>query len=271
MPEIATPQRLTNSFHHKQHLRYAPDGSHLAYARTIGARITLMKVPDQGGEEQRLLPDRDDYIQQHPVWSPDRKRFAFTVNDGYRNLRIGILLGDVSSSGIGNFRPWLMGGHDSHASWSPDGRQVAFIAGGQHLMIANADGSGRRRLGPPLGISQHPHWSPVADRIAFSSSHEGTFAIYTVRPDGTETSRLTRSPRADYHPVFSPDGQRLAFTSARAGQSRIYVVHMDGTHLRCLTPHDAAHDHAAWNGDGRELAFISTRDGGYDVYRMRVA
>ena len=65
----------------------APDGSYLVYARTIGPRITLMKVPAQGGDEQVLLPDRSgDYIQQHPVWSPDGRRFAFTANDGYRNL-----------------------------------------------------------------------------------------------------------------------------------------------------------------------------------------
>jgi TolB protein len=262
--------RLTSSLHHKQHLRYAPDGSCLVYARTIGARITLMKVPVQGGEEQRLLRDRDDYIQQHPVWSPDRKRFAFTANVGYRNLRIGVLLGEASNSGIANFRPWLMAGQDSHVSWSPDGRQVAFIAGNQHLMIANADGTGRRRLSPPLGISQHPHWSPAGDRIAFSSSHEGTFAIYTVRANGTELTRLTRSSRADYHPVFSPDGRSLAFTSARAGHGRIYLLDIAEAHLRCLTPRDAAHDHAAWSPDGRDLGFVSTRDGGYDVYRMRV-
>jgi TolB protein len=271
MPDPALPQRLTTSLHHKQHLRYAPDGSYLVYARTIGPRITLMKVPVQGGEEHVLLPDRNDYIQQHPVWSPDRKRFAFTANDGHRNLRIGILLGDVSGSGIGNFRPWLMAGQDSNASWSSDGRQVAFIAGNQHLMIANADGTGRRRLGPPSGISQQPHWSPAGDRIAFSSSHEGTFAVYTARPDGSALTRLTRSSRADYRPVFSPDGLWLAFTSARAGHGRIYLMRSDGSGPRCLTPYDAAHDHAAWSPDGRQLAFISTRDGGYDVYRVPIA
>ncbi len=271
MPANFTPQRLTSSFHHKQHLRFAPEGGTLVYARTIGPRLTLMKVPADGGAEQPLLPERtQDYIQQHPVWSPDRRRFAFTVNDGHRNLRIGVLLGEVAGERIINFRPWLMTGQDSFASWCPDGRQVAFIAGNQRLMTASADGTGRKLIGPAEGISGQPHWSPAGDRIAFSSSHEGNFEIYTIKPDGTALTRLTHDSRADYRPVYSPDGRWLAFTSARQGHNRIYLMRCDGTGLRCLTPHDALYDHAAWSPDGRRLAFVSTRDGGYDVYTIPV-
>src|SRR5205823_2401463 len=126
------------------------------------------------------------------------------VNDGHRNLRIGVLLADAAATAITNFRPWLMSGQDSYATWSPDGRQVAFIAGNQRLMIAQADGTGRKLLGPPEGITGQPHWSPLGDRIAFSSSHEGSFEIYTIKPDGSGLTRLTDNTCADYRPVFSP-------------------------------------------------------------------
>src|SRR5688572_9733590 len=110
----ATATRLTSSLHHKQHLRFTPDGRHLVYARTIGPRITLMSAPRGGGAERVLFPDRrDDFMQQHPAWSPDARRLAFTINDGLRSLRIGIFQCDADGLTFTNFRPLLMGGQDS--------------------------------------------------------------------------------------------------------------------------------------------------------------
>lgn len=267
MPAAHTPQRVTSTLHHKQHLRFSPDGSRLLYARTIGPRINLVAVAGDGAE-QPLFPDRQDYIQQHPAWSPDGTRFAFTANDGYRNLRIGVLVCDADGMALSNVRPWLMGGQDSHATWSPDGARVAFIAGNQRLMIANADGSDRKLLGPPEGISGQPNWSPQGDRIAFSSSHENGFEVYSIQPDGGGLTRLTDHARVNYRPVYSPDGDWLAFTSARDGDYEVYVMRPDGGEMRNVTVHPGLDDHAAWSPDGRELAFVSTRDGGYDVYRL---
>ena len=59
--------------------------------------------------------------------------------------------------------------HAAEARWSPDGRRVAYTAGGQ-LWVANADGSGRRQLTTLNGGASGPVWSPTGDRIAFVSA-----------------------------------------------------------------------------------------------------
>lgn len=57
----------------------------------------------------------------------------------------------------------------TEARWSPDGARVAYIAGGQ-LWIADADGTGARRLTSLNGGASGPVWAPTGSRIAFVSA-----------------------------------------------------------------------------------------------------
>ena len=81
----------------------------------------------------------------------------------------------------------------------------------------------------------------------------GVFAVawelYTIRPDGRDVTRLTRSPGNDGHPAWSFDGRWIAFTSARGGfkdegalwlgnpqgAGDIFVMRSDGTDVGRLT------------------------------------
>ena len=58
----------------------------------------------------------------------------------------------------------------SEARWSPDGKSVAYISGGQ-LWIISVTGNGeRRQLTNLTGGASGPVWSPTGDRIAFVSA-----------------------------------------------------------------------------------------------------
>src|SRR5437764_8598834 len=57
----------------------------------------------------------------------------------------------------------------SEARWSPDGRRIAYIAGGQ-LWIADADGMNRKQLTKLSGGATGPIWSANSSLIAFTSS-----------------------------------------------------------------------------------------------------
>jgi len=57
----------------------------------------------------------------------------------------------------------------AEARWSPDGRRVAYTAGGQ-LWFVNADGTGRKRLTTLNGGASGPVWAPTGDQIAFVSA-----------------------------------------------------------------------------------------------------
>ncbi len=80
------------------------------------------------------------------------------------------------------------------ASWSPDGNRVALSArttsSGQQIWLVNSDGTGLRQLTKD-GESISPAWSPDGSSIAFASSRDSHFEIYTIAADGSGQQRLT--------------------------------------------------------------------------------
>jgi dipeptidyl aminopeptidase/acylaminoacyl peptidase len=104
--------------------------------------------------------------------------------------------------------------------------------------------------------------------IAFSSLRDGNYEIYSMQPDATDQTRLTRNPGADIDPAWSPKGDRLAFTSDRDGNPEIYVAATDGSGVVQLTTSDGANIDPTWSPDGSRIAFSSSRDGNYELYVM---
>jgi TolB protein len=106
----------------------------------------------------------------------------------------------------------------------------------------NALGTGLRRVA--TGTS--PAWNLTGTRIAYVSGGD----IWTMRADGSEKRRLTRTRAAEAHPAWAPDSSAIVF--ARAGS--LYVMDEAGANVRRLT-RSANDGFAAWSPDGRVVAF----------------
>jgi dipeptidyl aminopeptidase/acylaminoacyl peptidase len=107
-------------------------------------------------------------------------------------------------------------------------------------------------------------------RIAFASLRDGNYELYSMQPDATDVTRLTRNPAADIHPAWSPDGRRIAFASDRAGNPDIHVLEADGSGVARLTTSNGADFAPSWAPDATRIAFISNRDGNDEIYVMSV-
>ncbi len=108
--------------------------------------------------------------------------------------------------------------------------------------------------------------------IAFVSSRDGDYAIFTMAADGGGEHRLTQAGgEADaddlffqIEPAWSPDGTKIAFASGRSGSSDVYVMNADGTGTRRLTSTGQNDTHPTWSSSGQRIAFA--RDG--DIYTV---
>jgi Tol biopolymer transport system component len=150
-------------------------------------------------------------------------------------------------------------GDDRAASYSPDGRTLAFDStrdGDTELYLMDADGSDQRRLTVDPGWDWGQSWSPDGSRIAFNSTRSGWAQIWVVSPDGGEPTRVTDSQYEDVTPIWAPDGSRIAFTR-RGGESEdVWSVTPDGGDPRDLSRSASSNDSVwdgAWSHDGRIL------------------
>ncbi len=116
-------------------------------------------------------------------------------------------------------------------SFSPDASKLAIGCQYQKedpyddIFIVDTDGTGapRRLLGEDFMncSNDYPDWSSD-DRIAFTSTRDGTANLYAVNPDGSNAVQLTYKGGSD--PSWSPDGSRLAFISSRSGSPEVWVI-----------------------------------------------
>jgi tricorn protease len=96
--------------------------------------------------------------------------------------------------------------------------KIAFVYA-DDIWVANADGTGARRLTSHPGEEQNPHFAPDGKHIAFTASYDGNVDVYVVPVEGGEPKRLTWHPGDDIVRGFTPDGKVL-FASQRAVFSR---------------------------------------------------
>lgn len=94
------------------------------------------------------------------------------------------------------------------------------------------------------------------------------WAIYRMRADGSDPTRLTRNEANDTAPAISPDGRRIAFVSDRDGNREIYVMNADGSDQQNLTRNPAEDWTPSWSPDGKQIAFASFRDNNWELYVM---
>ena len=120
----------------------------------------------------------------------------------------------------------------------------------RYIEVVRADGTGRRKLTQGESAS----WAPDGSRIAFAAYREDTGSrdLFVRRADGTQQTRLTRTPDDERSADWSPDGQLLAFTGDRNGALEVRVVAPDGTGERTISPGA----HLSWSPDGSRLASV---------------
>jgi len=128
---------------------------------------------------------------------------------------------------------------DSEPNFSPDGRTIAFVRGGD-IYSVRPDGSGQRQLTSGPEVDSLPKIAPNGRYVVFErrGALGGPSSLYTVGATGGGLRALTSSGD-DHDAAFSPDGKSIVFVrstpGAEGGNDDVYSIRPTGSGLARLT------------------------------------
>jgi TolB protein len=193
-----------------------------------------------------LLPNLDGRMSQfRGVFDPSGHQLAVVMADG----QVAADIYRVGDDGNGLRRLTRDPAIDIAPSWSPDGKQIAFVSdrtGAPQIYIMDAEGGKARRLTYEGSYNTHPAWSPDGRWIAYESRIGSQFDIWLIDVEGKVNVPLVDNPRSDEGPTWAPNSRKLAFSSTRRGRSDIYVIDVSGENLRRLTSSAGDNKSPAW-------------------------
>lgn len=250
------------------------------------------KTPPEESGRRLLAPDMDGgEVNLSPALSPDGEYIAFlserdlfSINLFVAEARTGKVISSLRNPAANPHMDALRF-IQSAGSWSPDGRQLAFVSfadGDNRISLFDVR---RRRVRQNIAVEgvtalTNLAWSPDGSSIAFTGLEGGISDLYVLNLETSVVRQLTSDRYADLQPDWSPDGRYIAFTTDRGGSDTdfdqlIYqkkglaLFDLERNEIRSLRPFgDVLHHNPQFSPDGEDLYFISDQNGFKDVYRL---
>jgi eukaryotic-like serine/threonine-protein kinase len=213
-PEKTRVTRITESGK-APNAAISPDGQYVAYIEVDGDQYSLWRKQITTGGTTQVVP-RGVPVLTHVTFGPDGNYLYFTRTSlEQRDVAL------VRVPALGGPELLIHRNVDTPISFSPDGRQFAFMRGAprgeSQIVIGDTDGGGVERIlasrTTPLSFSYvGPAWSPDGRTVAAAAADhsEGRrWSVQVISVQDGNTSELFTSDRIIGRVRWRPDGSGL--------------------------------------------------------------
>jgi Tol biopolymer transport system component/tRNA A-37 threonylcarbamoyl transferase component Bud32 len=267
--------------------RFSPDGASLLFVRDLGTTQAVFRIGLVGGEPRRLVGEATA-----ADWSPDGRQVVFVRLLKGKRATTQIGLFDVAT-GQERVVADLGDEHFHSPRWSPDGRTIAFTAGGwaltdwriQTLDVATGEVKALPP-GEPASAMGGLAWSGAGDALYYAQSPDMMGEIIgsasrVIRRDVTSGAGRTlfwsygltwlnaSSREISQLDVLAPG--RLVFDQ-RSRRQNLREVALGGPGATAaslqLATGSAVDRQPTYSPDGRQILFSSNRSGNLDLWTL---
>jgi serine/threonine-protein kinase len=224
-------ERLLFTNFHERNPRWSRDGRYIMYKQvdSSGTYSDIFMLDTLGMQSTRLTQQEGKCSNWDGFLSPDNQRFVYSSNCGIPKLgNRGIFIMNTDLSGSRS-QVSSDGEYNVSPEWSPDGRWIVFTQsiGDQNTIYMVSPEGGIPR---PITAGVYASFTPDGEWLLFSLARELDSAIYKIRLNGSERSRIGET--TGLNPVLSHDGLYIAFQ--KFDPPSIWIMNADGANPRMI-------------------------------------
>ncbi|HRP02342.1 MAG TPA: biopolymer transporter Tol [Candidatus Kapabacteria bacterium] len=272
----------------------SPDGTKMAYISAPGGVFgVFVKKIDEKGEGEQLLSssrslDFEDLNLLTPgiSWSNDASKLAISAKSGGEDA---IYIVNVKD---GDYEKYKFGMKSiTSVSWSPDGKQFAFIGTiieKSDIFLYDIATKKLMNITNDIFSEKHFTWSTDSKEIFFVSDRadytnekysKDNFKMWTYNPYQSDIykinikdfviTRLTFDPENEKTSLAISKNNDLLYVSDKNGIGNIYKLNLNNNETKPITNSLTGITQISLARDDSKLLFTTQADGGFDIYMLR--
>jgi len=245
---------------------FSPDGMRVALVSTTNGTRNI-QVKQTSANAPPVQTTKDEFINDHPIWSPDGEEIAFFSTRGHQPgiWRIPYLGGSpalIKTLEDGDARPryWSKAGMLYY-----EARQNFFafeMKSGQTTRLTNFDATTTSANSFSI--------SPDEKQIAYITSAGESWSVWTIPVGGGAPRQITSGAAALRNTVWHPDSQRLLYSSLVDGVYQIFVTDINSAKPVQITFGDKNSLALDVSADGAKILYGSSNEES-DIWGVSVA
>ena len=242
----------------------SPDGRRIAYTIVMRDRpgrpygqLWIMDLASQ--KSARIGGDQDS--GGAPLFSPDGKWLAFAGKQGENS---GLFVAHADGTEVTFLTSWSgtnspLPGTGKDLTWSPDGKQLAFISSTPGSAAADASGD-------PVVITRYLYKPDAGEGMTRFNDNQ-RLHIFTMDLATKQVRQLTKGDYDEHSIDWSPDGKEILFASNREPNQDeffnydIFALQVADNSIRRLTATEYIEYEPLWSPDGKHIVYRGTRRG----------